>query len=172
MSGYANGWVSAVPTSWGLSDGDPGKEQFAIAFKILDGADQGRTITWFGTFASDAAFEYTVKQIKKCGWTGSDLTAVELSSEPVSILIEDEEFEGKVRTKVKAVGNGGGGIKQMDQNRAKSFAAKMAQRIKAFDVKNGTGAPAARPTQQRQSIPQRPPQQWSGEGSDDSDIPF
>lgn len=166
---YEQGWVKAVPTAWGLSGEEIGKEQFAIAFKILEGADTNKTITWYGTFASDAAFEYTVKQIKKCGWTGSDLSTAELAEEPVSILIEDEEFEGKVRTKVKAVGSGGGGVKQMDPNRARTFALKMQQRIKAFDAKNGTGSSATKPTTRQQNGGQRTPAANDDPGDD---IPF
>ncbi len=145
MSTYQSGWVSAYARAWGLSGEDMSKDpQFAIAFEILEGSDTGKTITWYGTFASDAAFEYTMKAIRRCGWTGSDLNNVELAETPVSILIEEEEYNGKVRTKVKAIGNGGGGVKTMDPNAAKSFAAKMAGRIKAFDLKNG-GPPAGAP---------------------------
>lgn len=157
MTDYKQGWVSARPVAWGLSGEDLSKDpQFAIAFEIVEGEDEGKKITWYGTFASDAAFEYTVKAMKRCGWTGTDLTAVELAEAPVSILIEEEEYNGKWRTKVKGIGNGGGGVKQMDPNAAKAFAAKMANRIKAFDLKNGTAAPAKRPApsgQQRTPAP-------------------
>lgn len=159
MSTYQSGWVSAYARAWGLSGEDMSKDpQFAIAFEILEGPDTGKTITWYGGFGSDAAFEYTMKAIRRCGWTGSDINNVELAETPVSILIEEEEYNGKVRTKVKAIGNGGGGgIKSMDPNAAKSFAAKMAGRIKAFDLKNG-GPPkaAARPSNGR-SAPSRQP---------------
>jgi hypothetical protein len=95
-----NGWIdNARPKSWGLNEE---REQFEIVFETPSG-----TITWWGGFKTEAAKKYTENQMMKCGWCGDwdDLT---LSTNPVSILVEEETYNGKTRQKVKAVGNGGG----------------------------------------------------------------
>jgi hypothetical protein len=179
VTDYTEGWVSAKPSAWGLSpDRAPGKEQFAIGFEIVEGPDTGKRITWYGGFVSDEATDYTIGTIKKCGWTGSDLSNVELVEEPVRILIEYETYEGKTRAKVKAVGANGGGFKTMDPVQAKSFAAKMANRVKAFDMKHGTGpkpTTGSRPAAQRPSSNGRvptPPNEYGPAAGADDDIPF
>lgn len=169
----AEGKYKARPIAWGLSESKNGHEQFAIGFEIIDG-QPGDTITWYGGFSNDQATDITIKGIKACGWTGSDLSNVDLPGTEVQLVIIHEEYpagSGKVNPRVKFINGPGQGIKQMDPNKQKAFALKMQQRIKAFDAKNG--APAAR------SAPA--PYGTSGHGAnakhtapqdDDSDIPF
>ena len=63
----------------------------------------------------------------------------------MQLVIVHDEYNGKVSAKVKFINSGAAAVKTMDPNRAKAFAIKMQQRIKAFDAKNGTPAPAAKP---------------------------
>lgn len=167
----AEGKYKARPTAWGLSESKNGSEQFAIGFEILDGPEAGSTITWYGSFANDMAVDISIKSIKACGWTGSDLSNVDLPGTEVELVIVHDEYpkgSGKMSAKVKFINGPGQGIKHMDAAKGKAFALKMQQRIKAFDAKNGTpAAPAARPANG-----QRPPQQPPPSYSDDSDIPF
>lgn len=170
MSRLQNGWIKAKPTAWGLSGDDPNKDpQFAVTFEIVEGEDTGKTITWYTSPSKSAeALEYTDKALRKMGWTGTNLASVELSDEPVSILIEIDNYEGKDRQKVKAIGSGnGGGFKPLDQGRQAAFAAKMEQRIQALSAKNGgaSAKPAANGTKPA-TRPSPAPQ------NGDDDIPF
>lgn len=127
MSSITSGWHSAKITGYGLS-GEPTREraQFAVGFEIIDGPSAGQTITFYGGFKSDAARDFTEKTLKKCAWNG-DYEHPELTDAPVRILVEDDEYNGQVRQKVKAVSDktarGGGAFKPMDPEAAKSFAA-------------------------------------------------
>lgn len=161
------GKYKARPTAWGLSESKNGHEQFAIGFEIVDGSEAGSTITWYGGFVNDMAVDITIKGIKACGWTGSDLSNVDLPGTEVQLVIVHEEYNGKVSAKVKFINGPGQGIKQMDPNKQKTFALKMRDRIKAFDAKNGTGAPAAKPANGK-----APPTHYGRQpGDDDVDFP-
>lgn len=160
------GKYKARPTAWGLSESKNGNEQFAIGFEIVEGSEVGSTITWYGGFSNDEATEITIKGIKACGWTGSDLSNVDLPGTEVELVIRHETYNGQTRAKVKFINGPGQGIKQMDPNRAKSFALKMQQRIKAFDAKNGTGSSAQA---QKPANGQRPPARYERQPGDDFD---
>lgn len=114
-----------------LGESTNGKEQVAICFELTEGEFAGRRLTWFGYFATDKNSENTLKALRNCGWKGSDLwdvTKQELN-QPVSLAIEEEEYEGKWHNKVNWVNSpNGGGIKlekPMDQLKARSFAERM-----------------------------------------------
>jgi hypothetical protein len=113
-----NGRQEATPVSWKLV-GDDGKEQFEIEFQTAHG-----NIRWWGGFKSDRARKYSENQMKRCGWSGS-WTDLELKREPVSIIVEEEEYNGSVSQKVKAVVGVGGG-EELAPDKAKSFIARMA----------------------------------------------
>ena len=158
----------ARPTSWGLSESKNGSEQYAIGFEIVSGDEAGQTITWYGSFANEMAFEITMKGIRAAGGVGTDLNALEFPDTPVEIVVAHEEYNGKIRDKVRFINGGGGGIRHMDAGKSKSFAAKMASRIKAFDAKNG--APPA-PTTKAPTNGRKPPSAYQRQPGDD-DVGF
>ncbi|NNB90527.1 hypothetical protein [Corallococcus exiguus] len=182
-----NGRYKARAAQGALGFTSGGKEQVAIEFTFLgnDGSEPyaGQSITWFGFF-TDASLEHTIKALRACGWQGndvSDLTGIE--SNDVSLVIENEEYEGKWSPKVRWVNPLGSGLalkQQMEPTQARSFAAQMRGRILAME--QGTGprrapAPApARGAQQQSRGGSRPPSYGGGPPEPppltDEDMPF
>lgn len=148
-----NGWHKARPKAWGISGDDISKAQFAVAFEIVEGPDAGETITWYASLKSEKSVEFATKSLRKCGWKGTSFADVHLSEDPVSIKIEDEEYNGTVSQKVKAIGTGSGGdgFKPMDPKMAKSLAATLEAQVKAADKKMA-------------AMPQQPPAGWGSNG--------
>ena len=146
----------------------PGKAQgIALGFLMSDGdVDQGRMITSWHYF-TDASLQYTVQALRACGWKGEDpseITVADLGSE-VELGVVHEEWEGKVRAKVKFVNPLGGGMvkaeKRLEGNDLKKFGASMKAKIRAI----GGGSPRPKPAAGGQPAAQ------PAQGSDD-DIPF
>lgn len=130
---------------WALSETKNGTEQIAVYFEISTPEADIPAITWFGFF-TDKTWERTIESMRICGWTGSDLTKIEgLDANEVELVIEDEEHEGRVRPKVRWVNKPGGiAIKApLSGDKAKAFAAVMAQKIKALDA--SAPKPAGKP---------------------------
>ncbi len=152
-----------------------GKEQIAITFDLLDETDTetGHTITWFGFFTEKTEAR-TIESVGHCGWdmaTGPT-NAHRVADNVVELVIEDEEYEGKVRTKVQWINRIGAKFafeRPMDQGRAGALFA----RIKARAAAKPGAVPAAQP---RRPAPQRPAPasdlDGGNGGADDDQIPF
>jgi hypothetical protein len=129
-----------------------GKEQVAVSLDVMDtvtGANEH--MAWYGYF-TEASAEYTVKALRTMGWQGDDLSDLSsIRGVEVSIVVEHEDYEGKMRAKVRWINPPGSGAilkEQMSEDEAKSFAAKMKGRIRALDKLAGqpkaTGKPSSR----------------------------
>jgi hypothetical protein len=157
---------------WGLGETANGKEQVAVQFEILTPDADIHYIAWHGYF-SDKTYERTIESLRICGWTGVDLTDLTgVNANEVSLVIEDDEWEGKVRPKVKWINRLSSLALRapMSGDKLKSFAASMRDKIKAHDAAGGTPKPK---TQPRQSAP--PPHIGATGGPppiSDDDIPF
>ena len=157
-------------------------EQVAIRFQLLDEPDGFTTATWYGTFASDAATEFTVKAMRVAGFGGNDLT--DLSSlkrddtPEVVVVVEHETYKGVTRAKVKYVNAAAGPMMKnaLTGKGAEDFAAKMRARFAAFDQREGRvqapavprGKPRAAPTRNEPPPPSDDDAQAPWESSDDS----
>ncbi len=122
------GTYRAKATNAQLAFTDGGKEQVAVEFEITSpGQCFGEMITWYGYF-TDKTTERTIKGLRTCGWQGSDLSDLRgVSDNEVSIVIDEEEYQGKSRFKVQWVNalGGGGPKKPMTDTEARAFAARM-----------------------------------------------
>lgn len=131
----------AKAVEYGLGTTAGGKEQLAVRFEVQDPETPGQSFTWYAYF-TDAALERTIESLRHCGWTGDDLSDLSgIERNEVSIVVEDEEYEGKVRAKVRWV-NALGGLalkSRMEGGQAKAFAASLKDRIRGL----GVGKPAA-----------------------------
>lgn len=83
-----------------LPDVKPGKTpSVVVTFKNFE----GETIdAWL--YLSDRALERTEKALRTCGWYGNDISECMrdgLGLNEVELVVEDEEYQGKVRSKVK-----------------------------------------------------------------------
>lgn len=157
-----------------------GKEQVALMFQITSGEHEGKSIAWFGYFTEKTA-ERTMESLRYCGWhtdTLADLSGV--TDNEVEIVVEDETYEGKTRSKVKWVNRASKlNLKdKMDANALQAFAARMRGLAIASKQKLGPQAqPTAKPAQRAQSFggARTPQQQDPNYGPDapfEDDIPF
>jgi hypothetical protein len=160
-----DGTYRARAVSGEIGNSSSGKEQIGIVFDLLD--FQGQRITYFGSF-SDNAFEHTMKAMRTAGWLGddlSDLSSIGGPSAPeVQLVVANEEYQGKVYTKVKWVNAPHAGVKNaLDPSAKAAFAARMKSKIRAFDASSGTRS-APRQASAYQA-PEPPPHT-------DDDLPF
>jgi hypothetical protein len=155
---------AARAKEWGLGETDTGKEQIAVQFEILTPDADIRRITWFGYF-TEKTMERTIQSLRYCGWQGDDLSNLsDLDLNEVELVIDDETYEGKTRTKVKWVNRGGGlALKApMDAVRKKAFAASMRANIKAIDAGASPNPRPERAAAQQRPRPQTQPQRNGG----------
>jgi hypothetical protein len=141
---------------WQLGVSSTGKEQIGVMFQLIGGAHEGKHITWFGYF-SDGAIDRTLESLRHCGWDSDNLAELDsLGANEVELVIEDETYEGKTRSKVKWVNR----IsrlqmkEQMTPQQVAAFAARLRGKTVASKQKYGAQpAPAAaangRRTEQR-----------------------
>lgn len=122
-----------------------GKEQIAVAFRLLEGPDQGKVITWYGFF-SEKAIERTFESLRHCGWKGDDLTNLDgLYDKEVRLVIEHEQGQdGETRAKVRWV-NPMGGVAlrtRMSPSELNAFAQKMKGKAALLRSKSTSNGPA------------------------------
>ena len=135
------GKYRAKPISSGLGftkgneDGSNKKECVAIRFQITEGELQGEEITCYRYF-TEKSVEYTMADLRTCGWIGddlADLSSIDEGDADLTIVLVNEDFkknDGTVETniKVKSIYAAGGAAMlnaPMDETARKSFAAKM-----------------------------------------------
>lgn len=143
------GRYTAKPNNWMLSESAGGSERFAVEFEITQpGEFCGQQITWDSGFSSDKAVEMTVKALRVMGWQGDDFEHVELSRDPVQVVVEHHEWEGNTYARVKFVNplSGLSSRKELDPAKRASFAERMRARVALIDQRIGTPTPPpARP---------------------------
>ncbi len=114
--------------------------------------DQGCTLTWYG-YLSDAAVERTIQVLQDIGWNAEEdnweVAALDATPRLVNvacqIVVEDEEYEGKVRPKVKWLNPEGGGTgvrETMAPEEVKSFSSEIRKRILASKGPQPSKAPS------------------------------
>lgn len=145
------------------SNGNP---QVAVELEITEGERQGDTLTWYGYF-TDKTEERTIQSLRLLGWEGDDLSSlIGIDQNEVTIVVEEEEYDGQVREKVKWINGGGLAMKEtMDDGAAKAFAAKMRGKVLAVSK----AMPRAKPANGQKPPAQKPPSEDDLKGDD---IPF
>ena len=142
----SNGVYRAKAIQGALGETKAGKEQVAVEFEILDEGFHGQRITWFGYF-SEKTMDVTLRALRTMGWQGDDLSDLTgITNNEVSLVVEQEEYEGKWTAKVRWVNSLGGGLglkAPLAPDRAKTFAARMRAQVLAFDKSEGTPRPSA-----------------------------
>lgn len=132
--------------------------QLVGRFEILDGDDQGKFETWFGSLSEDENtkgrpfWEFTRDALRTCGWTGDDFSEVpgliaegKLANE-VAIVREHRQKDGKWRSSVKYVNSPGGANvdlkdKAMSPSEIADFAKRMKAKMGGARASNGNGHP-------------------------------
>jgi hypothetical protein len=139
MPEVANGTYRATAESADLSFTATGKEMITVRFRLETGAS-----LWWRGFFTDKTTERTFESLRACGWTGNDISSVAFPPDnSVEVVVENEEYQGKVHPKIQWVNAIRGASIQnaMDPLQAKSFAARMKGALVAFDQKNKAAAP-------------------------------
>jgi len=143
----------------------------------------GDTITAF-LYTSDAAIGRTIETLEQAlGWNveahNGDLFSLHetdlLVGKQVEIVVEDEEYEGKYRPKVKWINalNSGGRVEGMQADDAKAFAAALRATVYGTRAGKAPGAtPAARPAAKPAPAQAAAPSQGGDGPGEDDDLPF
>lgn len=161
---------------WGLGYSDTGKEQIAVLFQIADGPHNGKHIHWYGYF-TDETLDQTLMSMRHCGWASESLAELDtLGDNDVMLVIEDEEYQGKWRSRVRWVNRVPKlALKsQMNMQQASDFAQKLRGKTVASKQKYGAQpAPTASNGRRReqQSFDDGQARREAGLAEDDS-IPF
>lgn len=142
MSLYPAGYHLAKCVEWALTETKKGDPQVFLKFKALDGTEPP---AYFGGFG-ERSLPFTLKALRACGWTGSDVTEIEhanagLDRNEVSLKVEHETYEGVERAKVSFVNAPGQALKPLDPAKKASFAQQMKAQILALE--QGQPRPAA-----------------------------
>jgi hypothetical protein len=136
VSDIGNGEYSARAISWDFGQTKKGENQIAILFGLLD--DPTKRLTYYGQFG-EKTLKHTMKALRACGWRGSDLSelfggAGGLDEKDVMLVVENEEWDGKIRTRIKWVNPLGVSMESpLDAAGMKAFAASMKAKIVALD---------------------------------------
>lgn len=124
----------AVANQYMLSEAGTGTAQIAVLFDVLEEGVPERQLVWYGFF-TDGAFDITIKALRACGWKGTNLAEIDALPNEVILVVEDEEYEGKIRAKVQFINEPGLAVKNpMTPDAAKAFAAALASRVAAYDA--------------------------------------
>jgi len=159
-----------------------GKQQLAVTFEYQDENGARGYVTSYHFF-TDAALPWTVEALRALGWDPeeNDWNVLTLDDTPVlrgreaSLVLEEEEYEGKVRTKVRFVNAlGGAGVERLAPDAAKAFASDLRRRLmqaappRAGAAKRGASPAAAGP----RPAATTPPASDPGPDLNLDDIPF
>ena len=166
----------AAKAALGLSSN--GNEQVGVEFELLD--LPGQKITWYGSFASDEAFDITVRGLRAAGFRGNDLADLSSlndgSAPEVILVVVHETYQGKTRAKVKFINSTGGlAMKnQLTPEQAEAFAKRMKGKFLAFDQRVGTPRSRNGPASRDEGPPIEHLNQRAEEelGRVDDEIPF
>jgi hypothetical protein len=153
-------YYRARAREWTLGESSKGTPQVVVAFNILDEGAAEKALTWYGYF-TDATADRTLESLKHMGFEGDDITILDgLGRNEVSLVVEDEEYEGQTHARVRWVNKAGGlAVKQpLQADKLRAFAAEMKAKLRAGGVK-----PAPKPASDKR--PEPPP-------LTDADIPF
>lgn len=123
---------------WGLGETSTGKEQVAVSFKILTPDADIKSIAWHGYFTPQA-LDRTIESLRICGWEGNDLSDLRgFDKNEVALVIDDEDYNGETRAKVKWINRAGGGLAlktPLSGDKLKAFALSMVGQIRGLDTK-------------------------------------
>lgn len=106
----------AMVIDHGVTKSKTGTPMAVIRFEYMDTDADKHQINWYGSFKEGKAAEITCEALATCGWTTnkpSDLakgagSGVLDETSTVSITLGNEEYNGKVTTKVKYINPPGG----------------------------------------------------------------
>jgi hypothetical protein len=112
-----------------------GRELVFVKFGLVENMND--TIAWQSYFGDNkdrggkTLTERTIDALRVCGWKGDDLMDLSsVTANEVEIVVQEEEYQGETRLKVRYVQEVGTAAKFMPEPMAPTNAARLAARIK------------------------------------------
>lgn len=165
--------ATAIPEESDLTEvGEKETPCVKVTFYIQTPVEShGQKIVWDG-WATQAALGRTVEALRTMGWTGNDLRDLSsIGKNNVELVIEGEEYKGKMYPRVKFVNALGGRRVVVDPTKKLAMAKSLAAQIKAMEAAaSAPPAPAAWPTPSAVRVPPKPTA--ATHGPSDADVPF
>jgi hypothetical protein len=78
------------------------KPYVGIVFRVTRGERAGEIVEWSG-WLSEKAARGTMRSLRACGWQGDDVSDLGNLDHEVEIVVDNEEYDGKIRARVKWV---------------------------------------------------------------------
>lgn len=168
MAGTNKRYLRSKALEWKLGESDGGKPYLGVSFKVKDTLDgEEKFVGWRGFF-TEATTDRTIESMRYMGFEGDDLSnLVGLDKNEVELVVEDEEYEGKMYPRVQWVNKPRGPMvkNELDGQKLSAFAAQMKSAFRAHDAAEGKRVgtkPAAAPSGDKRPEPPL----------SDADIPF
>jgi hypothetical protein len=178
-----NGTFKATITDHQLAESKNGtpsvKFKLVLSENLLSGEKIQPLLLFHDAWLTDAAIEGTMKSLTEAlGWTGTDLNDFNgtgtFNGVDVSVVVEEEVYEGKTHSKVKYMNNisRAGKVAPMDSGKARSVAERMMGKIMKYRQDNPPTVGMNTPTKplgrtvSKQADPSLPPEPM------DNDLPF
>lgn len=128
--------------AYGVGESSSGKPRIEIKFGFKDAQGVDQTLWWNG-YLTEKSIQITAKALVNCGLKGTDYDELAKGAEsgmlnmeaPVEVEVQNEEFEGKTRSKIAWV-NRPGGAKFMEPGLA-------AQKLKGLNLGGAVAAARA-----------------------------
>lgn len=163
----AGSHIGAVE-DYGISESSKKQPQAFIKFKISKGEGNGfATLTWFGGLSEtvpqgkeNSPAHYTVKTLLDCGFSGQEVedlaqgvtSGVISHGKEMALEIEDNEYEGVIRSRIKWVNPiGAGGPKKMKKEELAGKTNTSA--LRAMLLKEKANRPSEEPVKAEEDIP-------------------
>jgi hypothetical protein len=140
------GVFKAKPVSAILRKTSTGKDSCEIVLAFYDGSELSHVERSAWVYFSPVAFDRAIETLRTCGWTGDDLSDMSMisvdTSPDVEAVLGEEEYEGKVRLKVKFINPWKDRTPRepLSHDAARSFAELMKEKVRAADAANAERA--------------------------------
>lgn len=139
MAGINRRYVRSKAKEWQLGEAETGSPYIMVSFpaKAEDGSEM--FLGWRGFF-TEKTTERTIESLRYMGFEGDDLSnLVGLDKNEVDLVVEDEEYEGKLYPRVQFVNKPRGpSVKTvLAGDKLGAFAASMKEKFRAHDASQG-----------------------------------
>jgi hypothetical protein len=131
------GRFNATPEDWQFGTSENGNEYLLVKFRV---EPAGEAVYWRGFF-TDKTWQRTYEALQHCGWDGAEIASLDdmtaqngMGTSGVELVLDEEEYDGEMRTQVRWVNKMGGQLKvkvPLEGDAKRRFLARMQARINA-----------------------------------------
>ena len=150
--GTYHGVVTEPLYGW-FGESKNGTRFIRVPVKITEGAQNGKTIDWYG-YLSEKTQDRTVEALEHCFGIDWNWENINFANKEVEVVVEQEEYNGKTSFKAKWLNNpnmdrtnGGKSPEEVEAEKAEAQAkAKEIAKELAASMPRRAGSPVAAPT--------------------------